>query len=55
MDLVTTIVEAAVGAVTLAAGRPLLRGEGVARRALGALLALAGLAAIAHAALSVLV
>ena len=54
MDLATTLVEAAVGAVTLAAGVPLLRGAGGTRRAGGRLLALAGLAAIGHAALSAL-
>lgn len=48
------LVEAAVGAVTLAAGLPLLRGAGGIRRVLGALLVLAGVAAIGHAALSLI-
>lgn len=50
--IIVGIVEAAVGAATFAVGLPLVRGEGVSRRALGALLTIAGCAAIAHAALS---
>ncbi|MFM8999152.1 MAG: hypothetical protein ACKOKE_03625 [Actinomycetota bacterium] len=50
MDLATALVEAAVGAATLTLGVPLARGDRGVRRVLGVLLALAGVAAIAHAA-----